>query len=68
VINDEGYKRHASAPPDRPPVSHRSHDHGVHWRVLTVRHAGVLAGVMLVVLAAVGLALLARARLTARSR
>jgi len=36
--------------------------------LLTVRHAGVLPGVMLVVLAAVGLALLARARLTARSR
>jgi MFS family permease len=36
--------------------------------LLTVRHAGVLPGVMLVVLAAVGLALLARAHLTARSR
>ena len=36
--------------------------------LLTVRHAGVLPGVMLVVLAAVGLALLARARLAARSR
>ena len=36
--------------------------------LLTVRHAGVVPGVMLVVLAAVGLALLARARLTARSR
>jgi len=36
--------------------------------LLTVRHAGVLPEVMLVVLAAVGLALLAHARLTARSR
>ena len=36
--------------------------------LLTVRHADVLPGVMLVVLAAVGLALLARARLPPRSR
>lgn len=36
--------------------------------LLTARHAGVLPGVMLVVLAGLGLALLAHARLTARSR
>jgi hypothetical protein len=36
--------------------------------ILAARHGGVLPGVMLVVLAALGLALLAHARLTAQSR
>jgi hypothetical protein len=36
--------------------------------VLAARYAGVLPGVMLVVLAGAGRALLAHARLTARSR